>query len=370
MAANPMVTSSLITGREGIIAGDAVRSLHQPPAAGRIPAMPYLVAADVMPWPHAREAANMQANVRMAMAESELYRSINITNSVPGGKDSAAHRSVVNSSNGAQVVTLDCPKAGVFEAQLPLVESYSALRAERQSEVLTQVVPQIAHWSAIAGLSAERHKHTLELMGATLRFVMVTVMQLKAAANVKRPAALSAVIQPMIQTPGYTAYPSGHATEASFIADLLPILMGDPSHPLAVGTFAGRSDGVWGQLYRLAHRVAENRVVAGLHYPVDSVAGMALGTMLSRHVLTMACPSMPTRGGANEPALNPNAWMGAQAQAPTVAQALSASPVFGEAIDKPGGTAFVLPPSVAFAPNVHAGSVLADLWQLARREWV
>ncbi len=36
------------------------------------------------------------------------------------------------------------------------------------------------------------------------------------------------------------------------------------------------------QLHRIAYRVAENRVVAGVHYPIDSLAGQALGITLAR----------------------------------------------------------------------------------------
>lgn len=38
----------------------------------------------------------------------------------------------------------------------------------------------------------------------------------------------------------------------------------------------------------MAYRVAENRVVAGLHYPMDSVAGQLLGITLAHHLLWAA----------------------------------------------------------------------------------
>jgi len=42
------------------------------------------------------------------------------------------------------------------------------------------------------------------------------------------------------------------------------------------------------QLDRLARRIAFNRVVAGVHFPVDSQAGYALGTQLARLLAALA----------------------------------------------------------------------------------
>src|SRR5690606_41989912 len=42
------------------------------------------------------------------------------------------------------------------------------------------------------------------------------------------------------------------------------------------------------QLQRLAARIAVNRTVAGLHYPVDSAAGRALGTLLGEFIVARA----------------------------------------------------------------------------------
>ena len=42
------------------------------------------------------------------------------------------------------------------------------------------------------------------------------------------------------------------------------------------------------QLDRLARRIAFNRVVAGVHFPIDSRAGYALGLQLSGHFIALA----------------------------------------------------------------------------------
>jgi hypothetical protein len=42
------------------------------------------------------------------------------------------------------------------------------------------------------------------------------------------------------------------------------------------------------QLMRLAARIAVNRVIAGVHFPVDNAAGMLMGVQLGRYFITLA----------------------------------------------------------------------------------
>lgn len=74
----------------------------------------------------------------------------------------------------------------------------------------------------------------------------------------------------MIPVPGFSAFPSGHATESRMFADVMMALLGQSAaSPLN------------NQLDRLAKRIAENRVVAGLHFTLDSTAGVTLGAGLA-----------------------------------------------------------------------------------------
>ena len=60
-----------------------------------------------------------------------------------------------------------------------------------------------------------------------------------------------------------------------------------------------------GQLLRLANRIGENRIVAGLHYKTDIDQGEALGKSLGDYVIDMA-----TNNATSAQALN---WLWRQA---------------------------------------------------------
>ena len=85
--------------------------------------------------------------------------------------------------------------------------------------------------------------------------------------------------KPMISCPLHASWPSGHATEGFLFARILVALLD--------GT---KGDGslmpLWAnQLMRQASRIAVNRTVAGLHFPVDSAAGSLLGLTLAEYFI-------------------------------------------------------------------------------------
>ncbi len=72
-----------------------------------------------------------------------------------------------------------------------------------------------------------------------------------------------------IDIPGHPAYPSGHATQAMFIAELLSYY--DPIHR---------------ECYqRMADEIGRNREVAGVHYRSDTLAGYQLGKFLAKEMI-------------------------------------------------------------------------------------
>jgi acid phosphatase (class A) len=66
---------------------------------------------------------------------------------------------------------------------------------------------------------------------------------------------------PMIEVPAHPTFPAGHALQSHLISLCLKA--------------AGRGGSQPEMLFHLSRRVAQNRVIAGLHYPVDNEAGVA-----------------------------------------------------------------------------------------------
>jgi membrane-associated phospholipid phosphatase len=75
-----------------------------------------------------------------------------------------------------------------------------------------------------------------------------------------RPHQVLPQVSPAIEVPWHASYPSGHATQSRILAQVFAAW-----YPDKASTFD-----------QLARRIAHDREIAGLHYPSDSAAGMAL----------------------------------------------------------------------------------------------
>ncbi|HRD96614.1 MAG TPA: phosphatase PAP2 family protein [Rubrivivax sp.] len=292
---NSMLAGSLVLSRDLLLAGNAQASQVKV----NWPQHWMQGSKCEFPAPGATEALKrLQPNLRMLLVEQSLFDGIKFDYPTTGADQPASL-----SSGSDPLLAIHRPTVEVIQHQCAKVLSYADLRGERVNEVLAQVVPQVANWSATLGLHPERHKYTLELLGVGLSFATKIVMRFKHALGVPRPGEVSPLVHPMILTPGHRAFPSGHATEAYFAAEFLSALFCAAGWKVSPGCDAGEfpfdpnassSSAEMGlmrpQLHRIAYRVAENRVVAGVHYPVDSLAGQALGIVLAQHLVGLACP--------------------------------------------------------------------------------
>ena len=163
----------------------------------------------------------------------------------------------------------------MFEKQLDKVMNWAELREERMSEILTQIEGQYCFWGSIVPVQTDRMRHTRELLDAVVQFAVFAEMRFKHEFACWRPIDLSPQVQPMITTPGHGAFPSGHCTQSFAIYEALKVLLNTTS-----GTKYAEAFNL--QFRRLATRVSTNRVIAGVHFPIDNIAGHFLGTVLGQ----------------------------------------------------------------------------------------
>ena len=184
------------------------------------------------------------------------------------------------------IAEIQRPAQTTFEQQIPLVLSWAELRNERATEILAQIDPQYAFWSSIVYLHPDRTKRTFELINMVLQFCVYVEMRFKHALACWRPVEYNAQVQPMITTPGHGAFPSGTrdagpcgclCAESSCCGSIR-----QPRYPMVID-----------QLDRQAARIATNRVIAGVHFPVDSMAGRMLGVALGEYFVGR-CTGEPT----------------------------------------------------------------------------
>ena len=169
------------------------------------------------------------------------------------------------------------PDKAIFDRQLDFLQQYADLREDRASEILAQLGPPFAFWSTVVYLHPDRTPWTLELLGVALRLANFAEHRLKHTLACRRPIEYSPQVQPIILTPGHGSLPSGHATEAHIVAFVLSKLLKT--------TDANKDLQLLEQLMRQASRVAINRTIAGVHFPVDSAAGQMLGLALGQYLV-------------------------------------------------------------------------------------
>jgi hypothetical protein len=256
------------------------------------------------------------------------------------------------------VVTLIPPGLPQLKAQLDFVAGYADLREDRASEILAQLGPQYAFWSSIVPLHPTRTKWTLELLDTALRLANYVEMQFKHTLACPRPMLLSPQIQPIILTPGHGTLPSGHSTEAHMVATVLWRLCQTVVNGVGTGTNAND----WcRQLMRQAARIAVNRTIAGVHFPIDSAAGQLLGLTLGDFFIARAMGGQYnswTFDGPNYP--NNQDFFGSELF--NLATCVRWSPV------NPGPAtpyAYESPQAV----NVPRSNLLGWLWTKAAQEW-
>jgi membrane-associated phospholipid phosphatase len=185
---------------------------------------------------------------------------------------------VLESGKQKPLATISRPPRTTFRDQLRYLSGYADLRPDRAAEILAQTTDIASFAGSIGLLHPERTSRTLELLAVLSEAASIIALRFKHALAARRPIEYSAQVQPIIQTPPHSTFPQGHATQAFMQAYVI-------SELVAGGEAAayGEHKRVWRtMLHRQAIRITVNRVVAGVHFPIDGAAGAVLGIALGR----------------------------------------------------------------------------------------
>jgi hypothetical protein len=177
------------------------------------------------------------------------------------------------------LVRVKRPPDDTYRQQTAIVAAYADLRDDRMDEILSQLDGNETFFASILSLHPERHRWTFEILDLVSRTAQFVEMRVKYGLAARRPSEYSAQIQPMLQVPGHASTPSGHSTEAFAAAMVLSYLT------RVNGNLVYSDQLTVVQLFRQAARIAINRQVAGLHFPVDTAVGAVLGMTLGSYLV-------------------------------------------------------------------------------------
>ena len=228
--------------------------------------------------------------VRSFLVAQELIRSLHFVDQSGGGSPQLALKVMAAGADGQlvgparQLVRMEAPGVDVFTAQIKSVIGWSELREDRLPEILAQIETQHCFWGTLIPIHTDRLRRTRELIEAAVHLAVFVEMRFKHTLGCWRPIDYSPYVQPALTTPGHGSLPSGHCTESYVIYEVLKALLGSALRGGGDKADVGR-DAINRQFRCIAERVSMNRVVAGLHFPVDNVAGRLLGTVLGRYVV-------------------------------------------------------------------------------------
>ncbi|QDG76407.1 phosphatase PAP2 family protein [Labrenzia sp. PHM005] len=326
--------------------------------------LPFNDPANVLLWTQDVRAMIVQQEIASKVIVETDIGSSEISPSKQGDS-SETDKVVVRAQTGAQnkdvIAVIDRPSEVLFSQQLQFLEYYADQRLERAAEITLQLRDIISNFVAILPLRPERKRWTLEFIRMCLRAVSLIEMQVKHMMACRRPDCFWPQVQPMIQTPSHSCYPSGHGTEAFLLATLLRhFAKSSLPHPATDWSTAWYGE-VSKQLLRQAARIAQNRVVAGVHFPIDNAAGAVLGVSVANFILKLADASATDLFGRSFNSAN---FGGSNDFTHTTANGI----LDRGNLSTPGNAAFSTELDLEI-PHLEGSSALSAVYQQAKKEW-
>lgn len=160
-------------------------------------------------------------------------------------------------------------------------------RPEAMGEIMNQNQNQQLCFLHLLMATHTSHPATYFLTKVAARVGEVVMMHLKRQFNRPRPTQYCPTLYPPVTVPGHASYPAGHAVIANLTAQCLMEVTADPVTQKSPYEAA---------LQKLADEIGLNRVIAGLHFKSDIVAGAEVGRLTHQFL-----KGMPAANPAPQP---------------------------------------------------------------------
>jgi hypothetical protein len=161
----------------------------------------------------------------------------------------------------------------------------------------------VGHWISIASqivserhLSAEEAARTMVLTAAAEADAFISSWGYKYKFVSIRPRPyirrlMDSTWEPLIPTPPFPEYPSGHSTVSAAAATVLTALAGDSPFDDSTSISIGHKVRHFESFNAAADEAGLSRVYGGIHFPTGNVSGRTLGRCIGAKVIERSKPS-------------------------------------------------------------------------------
>jgi membrane-associated phospholipid phosphatase len=164
----------------------------------------------------------------------------------------------------------------------------------------------VGHWLSIASqmvsersLPADAAAHLLMATAVAQADAFIASWGYKYRYSLLRPRTyirrvLDPSWEPLIPTPPFPEYPSGHSTQSAAAAVAIAAFIPDGAFTDSTSISLGHAARQFGAFREAANEAGMSRIYGGIHFPVGDQAGRALGACIGERVATRL-PRIPAR---------------------------------------------------------------------------
>ena len=161
----------------------------------------------------------------------------------------------------------------------------------------------VGHWLSIASqmvserrLSAEDAARLMVLTSLAQSDAFIATWGYKYQYNLIRPRTYirrvaDSTWEPLIPTPPFPEYPSGHSTVSAAAATVLTSVLGEGPFSDSTGLTIGNPVRRFDSFMAAAREAGESRIYGGIHFPSGNLAGRALGECVGAKVIERFTPT-------------------------------------------------------------------------------